>query len=416
MDLYDLSKPERMVWAAFPTGAPVDLRCGEPDKDNPVNAVSWGAGRRVRAEVLMALLLGGGDLEKGRAPAMRLVGARVVGRLDVMGADVSHALVLSYCALDEPPRFVEAATRTVRISDCRLPSFDGARMRTEGILDFHRSVIEQTIRLERAHIIGPVRLRGVTVGNGADEAVAATGLIVEGDMECDQGFTARGRITLHGARITGQLTFRNADLKVLKIAVHMTRLQAEELDLRTCRPVDGAIPLAQARVGVLIDDAAAWPAEIWLNGFIYDVIRHPTGRVPVAERIDWVSRGPYGYQPQPYEQLAEFYRRAGHDDDVRRVLLAKQRHRRTTLSTPARAAGRLLDITVGYGYRPWLAAIWLGLLLTIGTIVFTLDRPTPYPAQHNYRSILLSTLSTCSSPSAPSGSATPTHPPVPPSG
>jgi hypothetical protein len=69
----------------------------------------------------------------------------------------------------------------------------------------------------------------------------------------------------------------------------MTRLQAEELDLRTCRPVGGAIRLAQARVGVLIDDAATWPSEIWLNGFIYDVIRHPTGRVPVAERIDWVS-------------------------------------------------------------------------------------------------------------------------------
>jgi hypothetical protein len=48
-------------------------------------------------------------------------------------------------------------------------------------------------------------------------------------------------------------------------------------------------------------------------------------------------------QPQPYEQLAEFYRRAVHDDDVRRVLLAKQRHRRTTLSAPGRPAGRPLD-------------------------------------------------------------------------
>jgi hypothetical protein len=121
------------------------------------------------------------------------------------------------------------------------------------------------------------------------------------------------------------------------------------------------------------------PSEIWLNGFTYDVIRHPTGRVPVTERIDWVSRGPFGYQPQPYEQLAGFYRRAGYDDDARRVLLAKQRHRRTTLNAPGRAAGRLLDITVGYGYRPWLAAIWLAVLLIIGTIVYTFDHPHAVP-------------------------------------
>jgi hypothetical protein len=379
MDLNNLNVPERMIWAAFPSGEPVDLRCGEPDEDDPVNSGSWGADRRVRAEVLMALLLGGGDFEKGRAPAMRLVGARITGRLDVMAADVSHALVLSRCRLDEPPRFVEASTRTVRISDCRLPSFEGARMRTEGILDFHRSVIEERVRLERAHVVGPLRLRGTTVGDGSGEVLAATGLIVEGDMECDQGFTARGRITLHGARIAGQLTFHGADLEAAKIAVHMTRLQADELDLCTSRPVIGAIRLAQARVGVLIDDAATWPRELWLNGFIYDVIRPSTGRVPVDERIDWVSRGPFGYQPQPYEQLADFYRRAGHDDDVRRVLLAKQRHRQTTLSAPGRAAGRLLDITVGYGYRPWLAAIWLTLLLATGTIVFALDRPHAIP-------------------------------------
>lgn len=104
-------------------------------------------------------------------------------------------------------------------------------------------------------------------------------------------------------------------------------------------------------------------------------ITHRTGRVPVTERIGWVSRGPYGYQPQPYEQLADYYRRSGHDDDVRRVLLAKQRHRRTTLSPPGRMASRVLDATVGYGYRPWLAAIWLVLLLTIGTTVYAIDQP-----------------------------------------
>jgi hypothetical protein len=379
MDLDDLSKPERTLWAAFSTGAPVDLRSGDPDEDDPLNAGCWSADRMVRAEVVMALLLGAGDLEKGHAPAIRLVGARISGRLDVMAAVTNHALVLSRCRLDKAPRFVEATTRTVRISDCHLPGFDGSRMRTEGILDFHRSVIEEQIRLDRAHVIGPVRLRGAAIGDDSGEAVAATGLIVDGDMECDAGFTARGQVKLHGARIAGQLTFQNAVLDGTGTALYLTRLQADELRLLTARPIRGAIRLAQARVAVLNDTAADWPAEIWLNGFTYDVIRHRTGRVNVAERIDWVSRGPFGYQPQPYEQLANFYRRAGYDDDVRRVLLAKQRHRRTTLSAPSRAVGRLLDVTVGYGYRPWLAGIWLALLLAVGTTVYALHHPHPLP-------------------------------------
>src|SRR6266705_734905 len=86
MDLDDLSKPELAPRAAFPGGVPVDLRSGALDEDDPVNAGCWGADRVVRAEVVMALLLGAGDLEKGRAPAIRLVGARISGRLDVMAA------------------------------------------------------------------------------------------------------------------------------------------------------------------------------------------------------------------------------------------------------------------------------------------------------------------------------------------
>ena len=57
MDLYALSKPERALWAAFPSGAWVDLRSGDPDQDDPANAGCWSAERMVRADVVTALLL-----------------------------------------------------------------------------------------------------------------------------------------------------------------------------------------------------------------------------------------------------------------------------------------------------------------------------------------------------------------------
>lgn len=74
----------------------------------------------------------------------------------------------------------------------------------------------------------------------------------------------------------------------------------------------------------------------------------------------------WGYSPQPYEQLAARYRADGHDSEARYVLLAKQRHRRKTRGIAGRIAGRLLDLAVGYGYRPWLALVWLGGLWAIG--------------------------------------------------
>jgi hypothetical protein len=377
MELRDLTTAERALWAAFPRGAWVDLRSGDDEDDVPANAGGWPRSRQVRAGVVTALLLGACQPEPGHYPAVRLRGAWITGRVDLMGAVISHALVLEHCRFDEPVRLVEATTKTIRITHSWLPALNGTRLHTEGILNFYRSVIPGLLRLDRAHISGDLSLRGAQLGDGTDTALAAAGLTVDGDMECNQGFTAHGEVSLRGAQVSGMLTFRNAIVTAPTMALHLTRLQAGELCLRTAQPIGGALGLAQARVGTLDDDPAVWPAEIWLDGFTYDTIRHRAGRVAVTERIDWVSRGRLGYQPQPYEQLAAYYRRAGHDDDVRRVLLAKQRHRRTTMATPSQIASRLLDATVGYGYRPWRAALWLALLLTIGTVVYSFDRPHP---------------------------------------
>ena len=75
---------------------------------------------------------------------------------------------------DEPLRFVEASTKTVRITGSRLPAFNGARMRTEGILNFHLSVIDQLLRLDRARVAGEISLRGAQVGDGTGEAIAGS--------------------------------------------------------------------------------------------------------------------------------------------------------------------------------------------------------------------------------------------------
>jgi hypothetical protein len=88
------------------------------------------------------------------------------------------------------------------------------------------------------------------------------------------------------------------------------------------------------------------------------------------------SRHHFGYTPQPYEQLAACYRSHGNDRDARYVLVAKERHRRKTQGIAGRIAGKLLDLTVGYGYRTWLALFWLAGLWAVGYAYMSHVEPT----------------------------------------
>lgn len=378
-----LSKPERELRSKFPRGEWLDLRSGDAEVDDPARADRWGPDRTIRADVITALLLGDYEPVAGHFPAVRIRGARITGRLDLMGATVSHALVCEGCQFEQELRFVEAVTRTVRITGSHLPSLNAARMRSDSLLNLYGSVIGGLLRLDRAHV-AEVFLMGAQVGDGAS-AISADGLTVAGDMQCNDGFTASGRINMRGARIAGGLTFKGAVLADPGSAAHhrsalyLSRLQAGELDLRAAQPINGGIRLSNARIGALDDDYRVWPREIWLDGCTYDTINHRSGAVPVEERLAWLNRDTLGYRPQPYEELAAFYRRIGHDDDARRVLLAKQRHKRTTLHPARRVVGRVVDWTVGYGYRPWLAALWLAALLAAGTAFFTVHRPGLVP-------------------------------------
>jgi hypothetical protein len=196
----DLTEPEQALWQAFPRGAWVDLRDGAPD-------------RAIRAEVIRALLLGAADREPGHTPGVRIRGARVTGRLDLMGATVTCPLVCEHCDFEQELRFVESVTRTVRIVQSRLPAFNGTRMRLDGILNLWTCEIAGVLRLDQAKITGQLCLEDAVIGppGGGAEAVAASGLTVDGSAQCAR-LISRGPVTLTVAEITGSLELTGARL------------------------------------------------------------------------------------------------------------------------------------------------------------------------------------------------------------
>ena len=130
--------------------------------------------------------------------------------------------------------------------------------------------------------------------------------------------------------------------------------------------LEGILNLTAATTSSYHDNRASWPQKLRLGRFVYDAIEGASAK----ERLQWLRRNEYGYSPQIYEQLAAVYRRSGHDEDARRILIAKQRRRSAQGNLTSQLGGFLLNWTVGYGYRTWLAVLWLVGLLVLGTYLF----------------------------------------------
>ena len=616
VEFSELAGPERRMWAAFPRGEWVDLIPGEPGADQLDGAPHWGAERVVRGEVIRALLLGACPVEPGYTPAVRLRGARITGRLDLMGSAVTSALVCESCYFEQEIRLVEASSRTVRIVDSRFPGLNGARLRTDGILNFWRCVVDGVLRLDQANVIGQVSLRGasITPVPGRD-ALSATGLTVDGDLDsveltvrgpahlggarisgsadlrraqflrpgaraltlshaeisgkvtgeglrvegetrlhnvrvngniqlqratlanpggmalsggglsvnggifCTLGFAASGEVSFIGARLgdildlaggrldnpggtalqldratmrdcdltrltcTGQVSLRGAtvsnqltlDRASLTAGEHSTALAADgvviggtamltelrargAVSMRTAKvgegimladadlaqpgeialdldgadvttdiigdgltvigetrlsggkvggqvsldratlasaggaaliasglrastltltpavPIRGLVDLGHAHIGILRDDPALWPEQLNLSGLTYSVL---VPRLRAPDRLRWLARDPDRFEPQPYEQLAATYKAGGQSAEARTVLYSRERQQRDSKGWLGRVWSRIQAITVGYGYRPGRALLWLFLLLAVGSVIY---RQWPPPA------------------------------------
>ncbi|MER6083925.1 oxidoreductase [Streptomyces sp. NPDC001833] len=443
----ELTSPERELWNAFPEGRAVDLCTDVPGDDRVAEGGQWGPERTVRASVIAALMLGAHSGQPGAVPCLRLAGARIVGPLNLAGAQLAYTLWLERCWFEQAVNLLGATTQTLVLRGCRVPGVEAGATRIEGNLDLAHSVVESgapshfhhritALSLTNARVAGGVILNKAELDAPGGWALAAGGLVMEGGFFCRPGFVARGEVRFPGAQLPGGLYMNGARLEEpsprglalnLENAVASTvilsdgfvangtvglrgarisaglsfsgavlngppdgsgpslsapLMQAVDFDLGLAAPPSGAVDLQGAQVSYLHDGEHSWPEVVELDGFVYGSIktdgrREAVGRRnSVAERVAWIRRSP-GYNPQPYEQLASWYRKSGHDDEARRVLLARQRHRRRTLPPAARAWGHLLDVTVGYGYRPWLAGVWLLALTLLGTLSFGGHSPRP---------------------------------------
>jgi hypothetical protein len=315
---------------------------------------------------------------------VRLVGAHIGGQLVLSGAILSNpdgsALAAHGITIDESMYATEfTATGAVGLwgahiggqlvlNGAILTNPNGQALVADGLV-VNQSMICRDgfnatgqMRMLNAHIGASLEFHGASLTSPNGQALVADQLTVDRSLYFREGFTATGQVRLLGAMIAGQLDLSGASLASHDgIALDLEEVRTPVLFLLPQQRPDGIVDLTHARVGSFVDDQATWPATLDLRGFTYDTLVNDT--VSVRARLGWLGRHRGGYTPQLYEQLAAAYRREGRDEAARRVLIAKQWRRRGRLNP----WNWLLYVTVGYGYRTWLALVWLLIALWAGT-------------------------------------------------
>jgi hypothetical protein len=368
MKLSDLTESEKKVWQTAATGTVVDLRVGDPEIDSPEKGTEWGTERTVRAEIIADLLIGDGEAASVAVRGVRLQGARITGDLNLEATTLRCPLALLGCSFANAINLDEATAVSVRLSGSHVPTFHAEQLRTRGDLRLDEGFsVSGGVELTAAHIGGQLDCTDGQFSNSDGPALNADVLTVDRDMVCRKGFSASGEVRLPGAHIGGVLDCRGGQFSNPGgSALNLGRATVSGPLRMESAVLEGILDLTAAKTSSYHDNLAFWPQDLRLDGFVYDAIEGASAK----ERLEWLLRNEEGYSPQIYEQLASVYRATGHDDDARCVLIAKQRRRFAQRNTAWRVWGCVLDGMVGYGYRTWLAALWLVGLLILGTYLF----------------------------------------------
>lgn len=226
---------------------------------------TWDADRTVRGAVLAALL--GGHLGPVHRGGVKLVGARIVGPLNLIDVPDGFSLQLWRCFVDGPGIILhQVKARALEFIECFLPECNAEGLEVETRLVFRRCHLAGPLRLVSAYTPKGLSLSGAHVlgrdaqgnsliadhitvragaylsgGFAADGAVRFIEADISGDLDLDgahlsgtdedgdsvvadslvlrhsvllrDGFTAAGAIRLHSANVTGDVSLRNGEVR-----------------------------------------------------------------------------------------------------------------------------------------------------------------------------------------------------------
>lgn len=282
-----------------------------------------------------------------------VVGAHLIGELDLNNIIMQHQLMFAHCIFNAMPQLIGASTRYLNFHACRLPGLIADGLQVENGLFLRLCMFSDEVRLNGAKVNGNLECTGTTFSNPGGCAFNA------------QRLTVTNRVFW----------------------------------IEMKQPPTGDVDFTHAKVGEFLDDEQSWPQKgtLHLDGLTYDSI---TSEVNAEQRIRWLARMAHqwkdepAYWPQPYEQLIKVFKAAGHERDARQIAIAKQDALRTYLRRKAiiknkdahgnelnsyvKGDGRYMRRmwlsfsrwAIRYGYESWRSAVILIFILFFGNAIF----------------------------------------------
>jgi uncharacterized protein YjbI with pentapeptide repeats len=313
------------------------------------------------------------DCELG---AVRLLGAHL-GQLDCSGATIRNATGPA----------LEGESLQVDQSVLLRDGFEAVGAGEDG-----------AVRLPSAHVGGDLGCSGGRIRNATGPALVGDGLQVDQSVFLREfeavGAGEHGAVRLLNAHVGGQLDCTGATIRSdagpalvangLQVdqKVMLDQFEAvgagdhETVNLRDVR-VNGVLVFAP----VELENTTEPQARLALDGLTYAGL--PLERVERAGQgisVDYwlklLRKATPSYAAQPYQQFAGAHRAAGHDREVRKILMAQRKaqiDRGVLTGRGERAWARLTGLTLGHGYQPWRALIALVFVAAIaGVLAFYL--------------------------------------------
>jgi hypothetical protein len=363
----NLTATEKEIVEAVSAGRAWKNPKGKPKPEDLANPDFVAKMPKVRGEVIRALCLGARLNDAKPAPAgVQIIGARIVGELDLSLATVDVLLTLCDCHFAEEPNFIQAKFAFLNLSGSRLEkglAADGVKI-AGGLLCRIRFHADGEIRLLGAEIGGDVSFIGASLNNPGDRALSADGVKIVGSLYCRDSFRIDGAASFIAASIGKKFHWKPTQWT-------------------------GLLSLAHAHAGQWADN---WRGDGWkengkpidgepkldIDAFAYDALADDDTDKDADSRIAWVRKSQkergeeYKFVPGPYETLAKALRAAGDEDGANEVAFAKRADRAKARKNKLghRVSDLILGAVVGFGYKPWRGFWWLIGLLVIGFCVF----------------------------------------------
>ncbi|HWY22579.1 MAG TPA: hypothetical protein VNX26_15235 [Candidatus Acidoferrum sp.] len=344
--------------------------------DDPADADTWGREREVRAALIRWLCVVP-EASKGVTPrGIQVRGAKVRGLLDLSAVAIPFPLTFIQS------RFVDKID--LRYATILLLQFTGSAIES---LNADGAEVKTMIFLDQGFSAREVRMVGANIGASLSfqqakiktlgVALHADRLNVKGDVSFN-GFSSDGEVRMADAQIGGNLECEGgefADVNIQRTAIKKAFFWR---GVRRCTSLD----LSRTSAGSFTDDEKSWQktAEYHLDGFTYEhIIGIDTPR-DAETRLNWLNHQK-AFAPQPYRQLARVLHDMGYDDAAKQVLFelegrvrAEEREglfaRHPVRGVFDSTADFLSWATIGYGIHPGWAALESIGLAGLGWIIF----------------------------------------------